>query len=172
MKKIFITQLLAFAVMNINAQLVVDSLGRVGIGTDTSKSTLSIGSSGNEDAALSCYLNNNQVYGIHISKYSASSNTIYGGDITVRKGTGDGIGLRSMAYGNIAMNSPQLAIGLSGHACRAQTAIGVFGGKGMGTSSCSSYAGVFGTENGFSPSFNYGSYDFSGIYAGYFRGDV
>ena len=33
MKKIFLTMSLAAAAMNINAQLVVDSLGRVGVGT-------------------------------------------------------------------------------------------------------------------------------------------
>ena len=43
MKKIFLTMSLAAAAMNINAQFVVDTLGQVGIGTETPKSMLSIG---------------------------------------------------------------------------------------------------------------------------------
>ena len=45
MKKIFLTMSLAAAAMNINAQLVVDSLGRVGVGTETPISMFSIGGS-------------------------------------------------------------------------------------------------------------------------------
>ena len=54
MKKTIITIILAAAAMNINAQLVVDSLGRVGIGTETPKSMLSVGTNANEDAAILC----------------------------------------------------------------------------------------------------------------------
>ena len=43
MKKILFSMILAVAAMNINAQLVVDSLGRVGVGTDEPKSVLSVG---------------------------------------------------------------------------------------------------------------------------------
>ena len=46
MKKIIIMMILAAAAMNINAQLVVDSLGRVGIGTETPMSLLSVGGGG------------------------------------------------------------------------------------------------------------------------------
>lgn len=172
MKKIFITPLLAFAAMNINAQLVVDSLGRVGIGTETPNSTLTVGLNGNEDATISCGLRNNKEKGLSITGAHYNNSTIHGAYISMRNYNGDCYGGKSMATGNNDMNSSQLAIGLSGHAGRAQTAIGVFGGKCMGTSSYSSYAGVFGTDTGNYPTFNYGVYDFSGIYAGYFKGKV
>ena len=45
MKKIFLTMSLAIVAMNLNAQLVVDSLGRIGVGTETPISMFSIGGS-------------------------------------------------------------------------------------------------------------------------------
>ena len=59
MKKIFLTMSLAAAAMNINAQLVVDSLGRVGVGTETPISMFSIG--GNGSGLSSFYCNSTMV---------------------------------------------------------------------------------------------------------------
>ena len=42
MKRFYFSMILAAAAMNINAQLVVDSLGRVGIATDSVKSMFAI----------------------------------------------------------------------------------------------------------------------------------
>lgn len=68
MKKILFTIILAVAAMNINAQLVVDSLGHVGIGRNTAwpKSILSVGSYGNNDydAAIQCTVRGNR-YGTY-----------------------------------------------------------------------------------------------------------
>ena len=49
MKKILFSMILAVAAMNINAQLVVDSLGRVGIGTNTPSYALSVSGSGRNE---------------------------------------------------------------------------------------------------------------------------
>lgn len=46
MKKTIFTAILAIVAVNINAQLVVDSLGRVGVGTESPMSKLSIGYDG------------------------------------------------------------------------------------------------------------------------------
>ena len=51
MKKIIILLGLA-ATTNINAQLVVDSLGRVGIGTDASEAILSVGIGGTQSTTI------------------------------------------------------------------------------------------------------------------------
>lgn len=51
--------------MNINAQFVVDTLGQVGIGTETPKSLLSIGSNGSGDNAITCDFSGKKK-GIHI----------------------------------------------------------------------------------------------------------
>ena len=54
MKKILIMMFVAAIATNINAQLVVDSLGRVGIATDSVKSMFSVGTPGNDDSAIRC----------------------------------------------------------------------------------------------------------------------
>ena len=60
-KKVLFLLVLAFCAKNAGAQLVVDSLGRVGVGTESTKSLLSVGSSGNEDASIYCTLGNNRI---------------------------------------------------------------------------------------------------------------
>jgi len=49
MKKTIFTAILAIVAVNINAQLVVDSLGQVGIGTDSVKSNLAVRTAGTTD---------------------------------------------------------------------------------------------------------------------------
>ena len=83
MKKILFTIFLAAAAMNINAQLVVDSLGRVGVGTVTAgnSSILSVGTYGvgNYNAAIEC--------GVHVDlvlKAGATLRIINGGVLEPR----------------------------------------------------------------------------------------
>lgn len=58
MKKVLAILTLMFFVSHGYSQLLVDSCGHVGIGTETPNSLLSIGSSGDSD--VSAYLNNNR----------------------------------------------------------------------------------------------------------------
>ena len=77
MKKILFSVILAAAAMNINAQLVVDSLGRVGIGTDTQVSLLSVGGGGtSDDAAIYCSLLCGRRYGLRVISSRNVTNTI------------------------------------------------------------------------------------------------
>ena len=54
MRTSFITIVLAAAAMNINAQLVVDSIGQVGIGTETPNAPLYVKASGSSDETILC----------------------------------------------------------------------------------------------------------------------
>ena len=173
MKKIIIMMILAAAATNINAQLVVDSLGRVGIGTETPMSLLSVGGGGtSDDATIYCSLLGGKRYGLRIISSRNVTNTIYGSYINMNNLTGDCYGGKNIAQGNNDMNSSQCVIGISGQASHAKTAIGVFGGKHAGASSYVNFAGVYGSDTANDPSFLYGIYNFSDIYAGYFRGKV
>ena len=171
MKKIIVAMALAFAATNINAQLVVDSLGRVGIGTETPRSLLSVGTYSDEDAAIWCDLHG-KTCGIKISSTFSNSNTTYGGYFSLRNHSGHCYGGRSTATGDNNMSSYQHAIGMSGEAGRAQTAIGVLGRKSVFPSSYVKFAGIYGSDGAANPSFQVGSYDYSDIYAGYFKGKV
>ncbi|MBR4130693.1 MAG: T9SS type A sorting domain-containing protein [Bacteroidaceae bacterium] len=171
MKKILLTLVMAFAAMNINAQLVVDSIGRVGVGTDAPKSLLSVGTDGDEDAAIECDIHG-KTYGIKISNIFSNSNTTYGSYFRLRNLSGDCFGGRSVAVGENNMESYQNVIGISGEAGRAPTAIGVLGRKSVYPSSYVNFAGIYGSDGIANPSFTVGSYNYSDIYAGYFKGKV
>ena len=171
MKKILFTTLLAIVATNINAQLVVDSLGRVGIGTDAPKSLLSVGTDGDEDAAIECDIHG-KTYGIKISNIFSNSNTTYGSYFRLRNLSGNCFGGRSVAVGENNMESYQNVIGISGEAGRAPTAIGVLGRKSVYPSSYVNFAGIYGSDGIANPSFTVGSYNYSDIYAGYFKGKV
>ena len=171
MNRIIVAIALALVATNINAQLVVDSLGRVGIGTETPLSTLSVGDDGNDDAAISCTALG-KTYGIRMINYANVSDARYGIYSHFRNIIGNSYAGKFVAIGGDDMNSSQCAIGMTGLAYRANTAIGILGGKQGGTSSYYNYAGVYGTDTGSLPVFSYGIYNFSGVYAGYFRGTV
>ena len=167
MKKIFLTTILAAVAMNINAQLVVDSLGRVGIGTETTKSLLSIGKSATDTlTAIYCqpsYKKN----GIRL--LNTYHNTSYTCGIYARtiNNYGKSIGIDAYAKGGNDTSTPQLAIGVSGRSGYVQSGIGIYGGRYTGSPTPGNFAGVYGTDS------DYQSFtDYPGIYAGYFYGKV
>ena len=171
MKKIIIAMALAFAATNINAQLVVDSLGRVGIKTDSVKSMLAIGTDGSDDSAIKCNAFGNK-YGIYLYNLTNNTSVTHCANYHVRNSFGDCIGIKSRAYGCSNMSLLQSIIGLSGWAGTGHTCIGVFGGNGSLPTSSVNFAGVYGSQTASNPSFHTASYDYSGIYAGYFNGKV
>ena len=78
MKKIFLTMSLAAAAMNINAQLVVDSVGRVGIrtGNQTLSSTLTLKNNVNDDTVI--YSNvSGKKYGMYYRNFSSDSSSFF-----------------------------------------------------------------------------------------------
>ena len=170
MKKIIVTMSLALAATNINAQLVVDSLGRVGVGVETPKSLLSVGASGSNTSTVLYCKSNDKQRGIYVANSAdTGNNTIsYGGQFRTENATGNNIGIYSLSLGNNQMGTSQWVVGLSGCAGRASNAVGVYGGKDLQTGSHLNFAGVYGAELGTSPTFT----NYPGTYAGYFRGKV
>ena len=172
MKKIIVFICMAILATNINAQLVVDSLGRVGIGTETPQSLLSIGNNGNENAVVGFGLMGKQ-YGIRIfgtAQYYAGAT--YGVFSNLLSNDGGCYGGKFNTLGGNDLDASQYVIGVCGEAGRAKTAVGVQGRKSIYTSSYLNFAGLYGSELATTPSFTVGSYDYSGSYAGYFRGRV
>ena len=165
MKKILFTTLLTIVATNINAQLVVDSLGRVGIGTETPMSLLSVGFSGISNAAIGCRAQGKQRT-IYISNSTDDANQTYGIYSYVNNLIGNCCGGKSVAVGDSEMNSFQRAIGFAGYAGQASIAVGLIGGKMTGESE--SFAGIYGSETGTNPVFS----NYSGTYAGFFNGKV
>ena len=153
--------------MNIKAQLIVDSLGRVGIGIDSVKSDFAIGMVGDEDVAMSCKANGKEM-GLHIKNTTNASCGIFGEQISVSNAIDGCYGILSTAIGGSNSDTYQSATGLAGMAGRAQTSIGLFGGKHIGSFVPTNFAGVYGSETWNTPSF----YNYSGLYAGYFYGKV
>jgi len=166
MKKIIILLGLA-AATNINAQLVVDSLGRVGIGTDSVKSMLAVGTYGDEYVAISCN-GCDKLTGLFLNNYTDASCTISGTQFAAKNTISDCYGGRGAAYGARNSNIEQSAIGWVGEASRSHTSIGLMGGRGMGSFVPTNFAGVYGSETDIFPSFS----NYSGLYAGYFYGKV
>lgn len=167
MKKIILTSILAAAAMNINAQLVVDSLGRVGIATETPKSLLSVGGNGNHQTSVFCK-STNKLRCVHIENTTDSDNDSYGGYFSANNTLGNSCGIYSIALGSEDMEYPQRAIGINGIAGHARTGVGVFGGRYLETSVPVNFAGVYGAGMLYTPSF----YNYPGIYAGFFNGIV
>lgn len=166
MKKSIVTMALALAATNINAQLVVDSLGRVGIGTDSVKSMLAIGTDGSEDAAMYMRVSDNE-YGFMLHNNTNTPSTIIGGQFNATNTISSCYGGRGVALGGNNSNSSQCVIGLAGWANRSYTSIGLLGAKFLIYNSVN-FAGVYGSESSSVPNFS----NYSGTYAGYFRGKV
>ena len=170
MKKILLSIAL-LATLNTNAQLVVDSLGRVGVGTDTPYSQFSVGSSGNSSTAMFCKCNNKK-YSSYFKNYTDSITTTYGGYFSVRNYSGDSFGISSLSLGNDDIESSQSMIGISGVAGQAHTSVGVYGGKYVLSGPMAGFAGIYGDASGVSPTFTYNGINYSDSYAGFFRGKV
>ncbi|MCR5851677.1 MAG: T9SS type A sorting domain-containing protein [Bacteroidaceae bacterium] len=167
MKKIFLTIILAAAAMNINAQLVVDSIGQVGIGTETPKSLLSVGGNGNNSTSFYCNAQSKN-RGMTIINNSDTTSVTYGLYLSVQNDTGNCVGGRSIAKGDNIIESSQCVIGLHGTAGDARTAVGVYGTRFLTSGIPVNFAGIYGAESGDTPSFT----NYPGIYAGYFNGKV
>ena len=167
MKKILFTTLLAIVAMNINAQLVVDSLGRVGIGVETPKSLLSIGGDGDEDITICCNGYDKEKV-MFINNPTDATCVIQGIQVSAKNTISGACGGSYSAIGGNSSSTTQTATGLAGYANRAYTSIGLFGGKFIGSYTPTNFAGIYGSETGSSPSF----WNHSGQYAGYFYGKV
>ena len=167
MKKIIFTIILAVAATNINAQLVVDSLGRVGIATDSVKSMLSIGTDGDEYTGIDFYAEEKEM-GLSIKNFTNEPYGIYGEQIVAKNAISDCYGGMCSALGSSGSNTSQHAIGLAGYANRSYTSVGLLGGKRLGSFIPTNFAGVYGSETEMTPSF----WNYSGTYAGYFDGKV
>ena len=156
------------AAMNVNAQLVVDSLGQVGIGIESPTDALSVKGIEDEDCAMSCNAFENFI-GIHVSNTTNGPFGVYGVQLHASNNytTGGCYGGMGYATGGGSTNS-QKATGMAGYANRAQTSIGLFGGKYIGSYTPTNFAGIYGSETGMYSSFG----NYSGLYAGFFDGKV
>lgn len=166
MKKVLISICMAFAATTINAQLVVDSLGRVGIGTETPLSQLSLGTDGSDGVTFYCKTNNKTKAIESTNSFNSTAQTI-GLSAHARNNLGKCIGVWGEAFCQYDTIPSQRAIGVFGIGGRSYTSIGVFGGKNLGSFSPVNYAGIYGSTGTF-PTFS----TYPGIYAGYFKGKV
>ncbi len=165
MKKIIFTMTLAAIAMNINAQLVVDSLGRVGIGTETPSYALSVNAREEDDCAMSCRATENFI-GLAVSNNTnVEYCSIYGGQLYAKNTMGSSYGAIGTGVGGSSSDS---STGLAGYATRSSTSIGLFGGKFIGNYTPTNFAGVYGSETEMDPYFG----NYSDTYAGYFYGKV
>ncbi len=169
MKKVLISICMAFAATTINAQLVVDSLGRVGIGTETPQSMFCIGASGSEETCIYFKTDINN-YGLRLDNHSDSPVGICGGQFSVTNAIGAGHAGIGIAQGGSGSVAAECSVGLSGFADRSNRSVGVLGTKWIYNAFTPvNFAGIYGSETfTYFPTF----YDFPGIYAGYFKGKV
>ena len=168
-KTIFLAAMLLF-VSNSFAQIVVDSLGRVGVGgtetLSTAKLFVKVDSTANSTtAAINC--NSRSQYGIFLNKtnyFAADSPAgIY---VTTSNPYGRNFGIQSRSMG--AGGTNKYAVGMIGQAGLAETSVGVCGNLNS-TVGVTNSAGIYGTTSAQSL-FNFGTYP--GTYAGFFYGDV
>ena len=168
MKKILFTVIMAAFATSINAQLIVDSLGRVGVGTEAPKSMLSVGLDSDTLSAISCRTPN-KTYGIYSkNNFTKVDNDIYSIYSISDNSSGNSNGLYAIATSDNNTSLSHYAIGVKGLAGRASTAIGLFGGRAPGSSYYERFVGVYGTEIG--STYSFGIYTDS--YAGFFNGKV
>lgn len=167
MKKILIMMFVAATATNTNAQLVVDSLGRVGIGTNTPSYALSVSGSGNGDKVINCSTHSKKYIAYFINQTDTTDCT-FGHLSYVSNSAGNCIGGKSIARGSNDTSLSQCVIGFAGYASRANTGVGLWGGPDIGTSLHVNFAGVYGSESSSLPSFT----NYSGKYAGFFKGKV
>ncbi len=162
---------LAAAAMNTSAQLVVDSLGHVGIGTDSPATTLSVGYNGNQNSTIYCK-STDKIQGIYVRNATDTVPETSAGTFYAKNLVRNCIGIKCQATGNSYGSYSQRVIGLNGVAGRAHTAVGVYGGKCVMEEYITNFAGVYGSDVYGDPSFSSYNANYSGIYAGYFNGGV
>lgn len=168
MKKILFIVIMATFATGINAQLVVDSLGRVGVGTEAPKSMLSVGLNSDTLSAISCRTPY-KTYGIYSkNNFTKVDNDIYSIYSISDNSSGNSNGLYAIATSDNNTSLSHYAIGVKGLAGRASTAIGLFGGRAPSSSYNERFVGVYGTEIG--STYSFGIYTDS--YAGFFNGKV
>ena len=161
-KTLFLAAMLLF-VSNSFAQLVVDSLGRVGIGSlNTPASPLVVGQYGWTNTG--CSFNLNKIFGMRIYNHPNSTlcDTIRALDIYCKPASGISVGVRTISDG--AGN--YFSGGLMGFAGNATYSCGVYGAKGI-DSNVTHFAGICGSTSGVPY-----PYTPQGMYAGFFFGDV
>ena len=177
MKKIIFTLFVAFTATNINAQLVVDSLGRVGIGRETPwlGTMLSIGNyigNNSNSSAIQLSVNGKQ-FGAYFLNHTSNSSETFGSFCNTLNRTGVRcFGERCEARGDSNPNRPsQQTVGVNGVAGEAPIAAGVMGGrvKAQAQDITVKFAGVYGSEYA-SKTLDFDIYPDS--YAGFFNGKV
>lgn len=162
-KTLFIVLMMALA-HNTHAQLVVDSLGKVGIGTEMPLSKLQIGNDGLSDAEVSIHGENK--YGLNVyNRTSANIDNSTAIKVADYSYTTKGTGISVFTWG-YSSDSTSVMTGVLGRAGGKGNCVGVMGGR--VTSRSKNFAGIYGTTSlSTIPSFHY-----PGYYAGYFCGPV
>ena len=164
MKRIlFFAIIMAACTRSAQAQLVVDSLGKVGIGAETSNYKLAIESI---DSLNGVNINSYGTYGIDLTKRSKAGTSMSQGiSIFSSNSYGTNDGLYSFAWGGGGTSKTSVGImGLGGYT---QTGIGVYGGY-SSWNNVTDFAGIYGTR----AAHGIISFSYSGKYAGYFYGNV
>lgn len=141
-----------------NTALKVQSDGNIAIRTNsTALSPISINSAGSSSYYMYC--NTGQKSGLYLKTTESSSNTRCGGNFIVDKQGPRNIGLKCY------VDCGNANIGVMGSAVSETKAIGVLGN--IDDEYCDYGAGVYGSTE-----YDYGSALTSGIYAGFFHGNV
>ena len=159
MKKILFAVLMGVVALDVNAQLVVDSIGNVIIGSDSTSLTVTgaIKCNGREDDAVYAF------NGRTLSE--GAGKTIVGFKTITLNGAGRSYGVHAQTRGSASNSFP--VVGIAGQGGNNPVSAGVFGGA-TSLTNATSFAGIYGsTGYAVSPQFTY-----TGFYAGYFKGNV
>ena len=152
MKKTILFAVMMMAVLSANAQLKVDSIGRVGVGSISSGATLNV--HGNQYNAINCtsYFADN----VHNGIYNYTASRLNGGVC----------GIYSRAMGELVSDGS--TVGIRGEAIRTESSglcIGVWGHNDARSNSLNRGIGVLGCINK-----TFHAYLIDTLYAGYFNG--
>ena len=151
---------MAVCAISAKAQLEVDSLGNVFVGTNITDGRLNVGKAG-----LKC--SSDSLPAISVSTTSGGKDItttgIHALCTNIRK---KGIGIESTMLGGVS--DSEGTYGILGRAGLTPSCVGVYGGI-MGFTNVNNFAGIYGTS-GASTSIYFGNY--TGHYAGFFRGNV
>ena len=164
MKKTLFIAAMLLSVSNLFAQLIVDSLGHVRIGsTDAPTSVLTVGSTNISGAGIGC--SHTGKYGMYLSANGLTGEPAYGIYVHSYTNTNKNYGIQSVA-GHSGGSSP-FAFGVMGQSGFSENSIGVYGGL-NGSSGVSNFAGIYGTT----AVAGLASFNYPGSYAGYFKGKL